>query len=196
MWISSTLGALPEECVSVEELPPGSYLLLSTSDTDWRRQTRYWDLASAGLPPMDLSKDPQRGFRYSTAKAAAPALRAALFAAVEKRLQIDQGPDVGCLLSGGIDSSIVAAITARLNAARGKLPPKAFVISLGLQSPAGKHHSTLVTTSCSTCCPGIEGRLDCFLAKPKCLAVPKLSIAAARVKHSNPCNRRPASANL
>ena len=54
-------------------------------------------------------------------------LRAALVAAVDAQLMGDH--PVGVLLSGGLDSSIIAAIAARLYRQRGALPLRAFLIS-------------------------------------------------------------------
>lgn len=71
------------------------------------------------LPPW--SPSPQRSLVTTSA------LRIALVASVEAQLMGDR--PVGVLLSGGLDSSIVAAIAARIYRQRGATPLRAFTIS-------------------------------------------------------------------
>jgi len=87
----------------VRELPPGSTLV-------WTREggaltpRRYWS-APFGRPPG--ADRPPAGLR-----GAAREVRRVVFRAVERRLVADV--PVGVLLSGGLDSTIVAAVAARL----------------------------------------------------------------------------------
>ncbi|MEP7044118.1 MAG: asparagine synthase B [Dokdonella sp.] len=99
LYVSSELKALSEICVSVEEFPPGSYqtramaVPLTYYQPDWRE----FDAVEHG--PSD-----------------ALAIRAALERAVHSHLMTDV--PYGVLLSGGLDSSLIAAITAQFAAKR------------------------------------------------------------------------------
>jgi asparagine synthetase B (glutamine-hydrolysing) len=76
----------------------------------------------------------------SSAVVARSALRESLIAAVEKRLLSDV--PVGALLSGGLDSSLVASIAARLLKARGAPPLATF--SIGMPGSSDLAHARLV----------------------------------------------------
>jgi asparagine synthase (glutamine-hydrolysing) len=100
---ASELRAFPEEARPlIEAFPPGHW---------WSRQEgvhAFADLSTAGQP-------------FATQDEARDAIRDALVAAVNARMMADV--DVGLLLSGGLDSSVVAAIAAREAAGRGvRLP--------------------------------------------------------------------------
>lgn len=97
------LGYLPTEtCVvaGVEKLPPGSVMTGSLSDPAASRPHRYWSL--------HLNADPVR--RSATALEL-DELEYLLADAVRIRMRSDV--PVGVFLSGGIDSGIVAALSAR-----------------------------------------------------------------------------------
>ena len=100
---ASELRAFPEEARSlIEAFPPGHW---------WSRLEglhAFADLSAAGPP-------------FATQDEARDAIRDALISAVTARMMADV--DVGVLLSGGLDSSVVAAIAARDAAGRGvRLP--------------------------------------------------------------------------
>ena len=76
----------------------------------------------------------------SSAIVARSSLRESLIAAVEKRLLSDV--PVGALLSGGLDSSLVASIAARLLKARGAPPLATF--SIGMPGSSDLAHARLV----------------------------------------------------
>ena len=95
-YFASELKALVQECDHIESFPPGHFY-----DSSTRKVTRYykptwWD--STIIPPP-------------TARADLTALRTALEAAVKKRLMSEV--PYGVLLSGGLDSSLIAAVAAR-----------------------------------------------------------------------------------
>ena len=94
LFVASELKALEGVCPSYEEFPPGSYF-----DSAVGEVRRYW----------------RPGWREYEAVAGKPvdvyALRAAFEAAVERQLMSDV--PYGVLLSGGLDSSLVAATAAR-----------------------------------------------------------------------------------
>ena len=99
LYVASELKALTGVCVSVEEFPPGSFL------------TRAMDAPETYYAP---------GWRAFAAvehgAADAQALRGALERAVHSHLMTDV--PYGVLLSGGLDSSLIAAMTARFAARR------------------------------------------------------------------------------
>ncbi len=102
---ASELSAFPEEArADVEEFPPG----------------HFWTPRTGLVPYVDLRTAPLGASRpvgpaYPTRQAARDAIREALVVAVRERLMADV--PVGVFLSGGLDSSIVAAIMAREAAA-------------------------------------------------------------------------------
>jgi asparagine synthase (glutamine-hydrolysing) len=101
--LASELRAFPEEVrPKIEAFPPGHW---------WTRRR--------GLHPFaDLSA---RGRPFATRDEARDAIRDVVIRAVEDRMMADV--DVGVLLSGGLDSSIVAAVAARDAARRGTRLP-------------------------------------------------------------------------
>ena len=99
LYVSSELKALTDVCVSVEEFPPGSY------------QTRAMDAPASYYRPDWREFD---AVEHGPSDAAA--IRAALERAVHSHLMTDV--PYGVLLSGGLDSSLIAALTARFAARR------------------------------------------------------------------------------
>ncbi len=91
LWFASELKALVGRCATMIAVPPGAYLTESQRVTRWFR--------------------PAWMTRTGTATATAQELVAALEPAVVKRLMSDV--PVGVLLSGGLDSSLVAALAAK-----------------------------------------------------------------------------------
>jgi asparagine synthase (glutamine-hydrolysing) len=83
----------------VRKLPPATVLVVEADGT--RRERRWWD------PPF--TRDPARA--GWSAREWEEALLAALTTAVERRMVADV--PVGVLLSGGLDSSLIAALLAR-----------------------------------------------------------------------------------
>jgi asparagine synthase (glutamine-hydrolysing) len=99
LYVSSELKALTGVCVSVEEFPPGSYQTraMATAQSYYRPDWREFDAVEHGADD-------------------AAAIRTALERAVHSHLMTDV--PYGVLLSGGLDSSLIAAITARFAARR------------------------------------------------------------------------------
>ncbi|EOD14324.1 hypothetical protein EMIHUDRAFT_66467 [Emiliania huxleyi CCMP1516] len=117
-WFSSEAKPLVTGgCIDVRIFPPGHYYLARGGEEEGRLVPYYapsWHSASAATQPLNLEK-----------------LRTTFTAAVEKRLMADV--PYGVLLSGGLDSSLVASVIARLKRKRflehGK-PVKSFSIGL------------------------------------------------------------------
>jgi len=98
-YVASELKALTPVCVEVEEFPPG-YVLDSRTGELTRWYDRPW---MHEVPAASTAEAPR-------AEAAAQ-VREALEAAVHRQLMSDV--PYGALLSGGLDSSIIAAVAAR-----------------------------------------------------------------------------------
>jgi len=93
LWVGSELKAIEPQCVQVQAFPPGH--LLDSEDGELRR----WYLPDwRDFDKAGRAADPGR-------------LRAALEAAIHRQLMCDV--PYGVLLSGGLDSSLVAAIAKR-----------------------------------------------------------------------------------
>lgn len=95
-YFASELKALVQECDHIESFPPGHYYDSNTRTLERYYKPSWWDPTI--IPPP-------------SAKADLTALRTTLEAAVKKRLMSEV--PYGVLLSGGLDSSLIAAIAAR-----------------------------------------------------------------------------------
>ncbi len=109
--ISSEMKALDHYCSKIEEFPPGSYFFAG-------KMTRWYDPKWAKTIP--------------TAKLFLPKLRKALETAVKQQLMADV--PFGVLISGGLDSSIIAAIAQKST----KKPLHSFAVGLN-ESPDLKY---------------------------------------------------------
>jgi asparagine synthase (glutamine-hydrolysing) len=98
-YVASEMKALVEVCNKIEVFPPGSYLASEQGEIR-KFYTRNWRSYSPGL---------QNEFEPAQ-------LRSTLEAAVHRQLMSDV--PYGVLLSGGLDSSIIAAIAAKFAAKR------------------------------------------------------------------------------
>ena len=111
IWFASEMKALVDDCAKVEVLPPGHAWC---SDERGMRLVKWytpvWEYETPNAP-VDL-----------------PRLRSVLIEGVRKRMMSDV--PWGVLLSGGVDSSIVAAIATRLCREQGVEPPRSFAIGL------------------------------------------------------------------
>ena len=103
-YVASELKALTPVCVEVEEFPPG-HVLDSRTGTFEAWYDRGW--MHAVPAPADVT---------APRADAAEKVRAALEAAVHRQLMSDV--PYGALLSGGLDSSVIAAVAARYSRRR------------------------------------------------------------------------------
>jgi asparagine synthase (glutamine-hydrolysing) len=96
LYVASEMKALVGQCERIREFPPGHFYLGREADKGFQRYYEP-DWAEPGHVPQEP---------YDPAK-----LRAALEAAVRRQLMCDV--PYGVLISGGVDSSLVAAIAAQ-----------------------------------------------------------------------------------
>eukprot|EP00283_Hemiselmis_rufescens_P011204 CAMPEP_0173435942 /NCGR_PEP_ID=MMETSP1357-20121228/15668_1 /TAXON_ID=77926 /ORGANISM="Hemiselmis rufescens, Strain PCC563" /LENGTH=644 /DNA_ID=CAMNT_0014400983 /DNA_START=52 /DNA_END=1986 /DNA_ORIENTATION=- len=110
VWFGSEMKCLLPECDKVEQFPPGHYWSSKT-----RQFTRYyfpdWNDAAKATAALDL-----------------PKLKDDFERAVDKRLMTDV--PYGVLLSGGLDSSLVASVVVKMCKAQNRPMPATFSIGL------------------------------------------------------------------
>ncbi len=101
LFVASEMKALVGRCERISEVPPGHYFLGHEADQEFQR---YYE--PKWMEPGFVPSEPYDGV----------ALRAALEAAVHRQLMCDV--PYGVLISGGVDSSIIASIAARFRERR------------------------------------------------------------------------------
>ncbi|MDE6718891.1 MAG: asparagine synthase B, partial [Treponemataceae bacterium] len=109
-YVASELKALEGNCVSVEEFPNGSFYL------GGKGAQKFFASNGGGKPIRWYSRSWEKFENVKDNKSSVDELRAALETSVKKQLMSDV--PYGVLLSGGLDSSIIAAITKKFAARR------------------------------------------------------------------------------
>ena len=125
VW-SSEIKGLPAGSTQIMSFPPGTWRQYGF-DGALRREVRYHT-----VPHVKMAAFQDRGV-------ARAALRAAILSAVQKRLLSDR--PIGALLSGGVDSSLIAAIAARELA---KVGAKLHTFSIGMPGSTDLKFAQLV----------------------------------------------------
>ena len=106
VWAASTLAGLPDACLAVAEVPPGCALIIEGSQVDDGEFS--FERFAPRVPTSRATHDrPTAGLQET-----ADTLRAALRASVASCLMADECVEFGVLLSGGVDSAIVATLMA------------------------------------------------------------------------------------
>jgi asparagine synthase (glutamine-hydrolysing) len=121
LYVASEMKAISDVCLKVEQFPPGHYYLSRCKEPVKYYRPRWAEPGRIPSEPLDLER-----------------LRGGLEAAVRRQLMCDV--PYGLLISGGVDSSVIAAIAAKYRAGRveagGKEPawwPQLHSFSVGLK---------------------------------------------------------------
>jgi asparagine synthase (glutamine-hydrolysing) len=125
-FFSSEMKGLPANCFVVEAFPPGTCASYSFDDELLEIQVHHT------IPTVKVPL-------FEDRLAAQAALRVALEAAVKKRLLSDR--PIGSLLSGGLDSSLIAALAAKELATQGK---KLNTFSIGMPGSTDLYYAKKV----------------------------------------------------
>lgn len=123
MWFASEMKCLVEDCERVEIVEPGTAWVRDDAGV---RLIRWYDRAWMHATP-DCPAEPR-------------AVRDVVISAVEKRMMSDV--PWGVLLSGGLDSSLVASVAQRASLRRGEGPIHTF--SIGLDTSPDLEHARAV----------------------------------------------------
>lgn len=129
--IASEIKALPKDATNVFVVPPGYVMTFSVVDNAVRDEEKWHEVPWLKTPYWRSSLE--------ALTHAGQALRHALEEAVAKRLVTMRA--VGACLSGGLDSSLVAAIAAKKLSAAGK---RLHTYSIGMAGSPDLEHARLV----------------------------------------------------
>lgn len=129
---ASESKALTTYCEHIDPFPPGHYQVIHMLGKD-----NYHVDAPKAYHMIPFVKQPY----YSDAAVATAAIKDALISAVNKRVE-NTSREIGCLLSGGLDSSLIAALVARRLKEKGGLPLRTY--SIGMEGSSDLLHARLV----------------------------------------------------
>ena len=132
LWFSSEMKGLKEVCGhnTIRAVKPGTYMQINTQEGGEPLVTQYHTVPWLKTPTLS---DPE---------AAARALKDGLVAAVKKRLLTER--PIAALLSGGLDSSLVAALVQRELKEAGRPPLETY--SIGFEGSTDLQCARLVAT--------------------------------------------------
>ena len=129
---ASEMKALTPFCEEIEAFPPGHYQVIHILGGDLFRMD-----APKAYHMIPFVKQPH----YKDVLVAADAIKEALVAAVRKRVD-NTSREIGCLLSGGLDSSLIAALVAKELREGGRPPLRTY--SIGMERSSDLLHARLV----------------------------------------------------
>ncbi|KAJ3206673.1 asparagine synthetase [Dinochytrium kinnereticum] len=109
IWFASEMKSLNEDCDRIIAFPPGHYYLSSTRQTVPYYKPKWYDHLGQDVPAI---ADEEKINTPEEDEAMYTALRTALEKSVKKRLMSEV--PYGVLLSGGLDSSLIASIAMRM----------------------------------------------------------------------------------
>jgi asparagine synthase (glutamine-hydrolysing) len=109
VWFASEMKSLNQDCDRIVAFPPGHFYLSCTKETTQYYKPKWYGDIASGLPSI---ADEQTVQTDAQEKEMLLELRHSLEAAVQKRLMSEV--PYGVLLSGGLDSSLIASIAMRM----------------------------------------------------------------------------------
>lgn len=126
------MKALTPFCEDIEAFPPGHYQVIHMLGGDLYRMD----------PPKAYHMIPfVKQPHYKDLDVAIGAIKNALTVAVQKRVE-NTSREIGCLLSGGLDSSLIAALVASELREKGRLPLRTY--SIGMEKSSDLLHARMV----------------------------------------------------
>lgn len=143
---ASEMKAMIPFCTTINIFPPGTYQVHDLATGVLKYAKRYHEVPWLKQP---LLCDAERGTEFATL-----AIRSALEAAVSKRMMTER--PTAALLSGGVDSSLIASLVAKQLRAAGAPPLQTFSIGMAGSSDlfharkvaewiGSKHHEIIMT---------------------------------------------------
>ncbi|KAI8817566.1 asparagine synthase [Fimicolochytrium jonesii] len=112
VWFASEMKCLSEDCDRIIAFPPGHYYTSDNKETIKYYKPQWAEDAAAGRPPLEDEEQEQTPEEEARMYRS---LRLALEKSVKKRLMSEV--PYGVLLSGGLDSSLIASIAVRMRRA-------------------------------------------------------------------------------
>ena len=109
VWFASEMKSLNQECDRIIAFPPGHIYKSDTKETVQYYKPAWYNHIKLGLPKLD---DEEKALSPEEQTEMYAALRQALEKSVKKRLMSEV--PYGVLLSGGLDSSLIASIAVRI----------------------------------------------------------------------------------
>lgn len=128
VFFGSELKSLSPECTSIETFEPGTFEVYDSTTFELIHHERYHFLSRIKLPV------------FSMVESASLAIRSALESAVKKRMMTERR--CGALLSGGLDSSLIASLVSKQLRLAGAPPLKTF--SIGMKGSSDLAHAKMV----------------------------------------------------
>ena len=136
---ASELKSISSFGITARHFPPGTYSKLSVSKGGW------WKCANM-FEPYHQTSFPQQISEISSQQITS-GIRDHLIAAVEKRCLTTERP-IACLLSGGLDSSLIVALVSMYHRIKGLPPIETY--SIGLKDSVDLRHAKLVAKHLAT----------------------------------------------